>query len=128
MSDRGDAQALWIGVAIAVPSGVGVAISVLGENTASLVGVAISAALLPPLVNSGQLLAFAALSYVSLDIDSGYSSEELVIMGGYSFVLTMINILCIFVMALLMFKVSTAFRSNHYFTTINIYCASFYTV
>ena len=38
---------------IAVPSGAGVALSVLGGNAGSLVGVAISASLLPPAVNCG---------------------------------------------------------------------------
>lgn len=46
---------LFVGIAIAIPSGMGVALSVLGNNTSSLVGVAISASLLPPLVNAGML-------------------------------------------------------------------------
>jgi uncharacterized membrane protein len=37
---------------ITVPSGAAVAIAVLGENFGSLVGVAISASLLPPSVNT----------------------------------------------------------------------------
>ena len=45
-------RGLWVGVSIALPSGAGVALSVLGGNTGSLVGVAISASLLPPAVNS----------------------------------------------------------------------------
>ena len=45
-------RGLWVGVLIALPSGAGVALSVLGGNTGSLVGVAISASLLPPAVNS----------------------------------------------------------------------------
>ena len=45
-------RALWVGVCIALPSGAGVALSVLGGNTGSLVGVAISASLLVPPVNS----------------------------------------------------------------------------
>ena len=40
----------------------GVALSILGNNTSSLVGVAISASLLPPAVNCGMLLTFAALA------------------------------------------------------------------
>jgi uncharacterized membrane protein len=51
-SSRGMTRALWVGVCIALPSGAGVALSVLGGNTGSLVGVAISASLLPPAVNS----------------------------------------------------------------------------
>ena len=45
-------RALWVGVCIALPSGAGVALSVLGGNIGSLVGVAISASLLTPAVNS----------------------------------------------------------------------------
>ena len=41
-----------MGVMIAIPSGAGVALSVLGGKVGSLVGVAISASLLPPAVNA----------------------------------------------------------------------------
>lgn len=53
MSSRGDIAGLLTGIAIAIPSGMGVALSTLGNNTSSLVGVAISASLLPPAVNAG---------------------------------------------------------------------------
>ena len=49
---RGLLRGLGVGVAIALPSGAGVALSILGGNTGSLVGVAISASLLPPAVNA----------------------------------------------------------------------------
>jgi uncharacterized membrane protein len=49
---RGATRSLWVGVLIALPSGAGVALSVLGGNAGSLVGVAISASLLPPAVNA----------------------------------------------------------------------------
>jgi uncharacterized membrane protein len=45
-------RSLWVGILIALPSGAGVALSILGGNTGSLVGVAISASLLPPAVNA----------------------------------------------------------------------------
>ena len=45
-------RSLWVGVLIAIPSGAGVAIGILGGNAGSLVGVAISASLLPPAVNA----------------------------------------------------------------------------
>ena len=45
-------RGLWVGVCVALPSGAGVALSVLVGNTGSLVGVAISASLLVPVVNS----------------------------------------------------------------------------
>jgi len=43
---------LWVGLLVAVPSGAAVAIGILVDNTASLVGAAISASLLPPAVNA----------------------------------------------------------------------------
>jgi uncharacterized hydrophobic protein (TIGR00271 family) len=65
MSQRGDTWNLLIGLAIAVPSGAGVALSMTGDNASSLVGVAISASLLPPMVNAGMcwLLAIAAATF-----------------------------------------------------------------
>lgn len=53
MESRATVSSLYIGVAIAIPSGMGAALSVMGNNTSSLVGVAISASLLPPVVNAG---------------------------------------------------------------------------
>ncbi len=50
MESRGEPISLAVGIVIAIPSGVGVAVSALSNNMASLVGVAISAALLPPAV------------------------------------------------------------------------------
>ncbi|CAD5123202.1 DgyrCDS11564 [Dimorphilus gyrociliatus] len=57
MTNRGLLRGLWIGAFIAIPSGVGVAVSSLSANISSLVGVAISASLLPPAVNCGMLWA-----------------------------------------------------------------------
>lgn len=53
---RGMLRSLWVGILIALPSGAGVALSILGGNTGSLVGVAISASLLPPTVNAVRML------------------------------------------------------------------------
>ena len=49
---RGLMRSLWVGAVVAVPSGAGVALSLLNGNTRSLVGVAISASLLSPAVNA----------------------------------------------------------------------------
>jgi uncharacterized hydrophobic protein (TIGR00341 family) len=132
MLSRGELRALWVGVLIAVPSGAGVALSVLGGNAGSLVGVAISASLLPPAVNAGI---FWALSAVLLITGSGpdshaifhgfgqetdpetnltislykprYSSNlpmESFYLGLTSLALTLINILCIIVTGVLILK------------------------
>lgn len=52
MLSRCEMHSFYVGVCIAIASGAAVAISILGENIGSLVGVAISASLLPPAVNT----------------------------------------------------------------------------
>lgn len=67
MASRAVMSALYIGVAVALPSGAGAALSVTGNNTSSLVGVAISASLLPPAVNSGYVSGWIPLVKISPD-------------------------------------------------------------
>ncbi|KAI2494843.1 DUF389-containing protein [Fragilaria crotonensis] len=55
MSNRGTMENFLVGLPIAFFSGLGVAVSLLDDQTSSLVGVAISASLLPPAVNAGIL-------------------------------------------------------------------------
>lgn len=122
MLDRGSPRALAVGVLIAVPSGAGVALSVLGGNAGSLVGVAISASLLPPAVNCGVFWAIAIVSALSKDPnyligftlpgEAGNSTTDLpiyetrfsdnlsieaVVLGTVSFALTLVNIICIII-------------------------------
>lgn len=52
MDSRCTGHALVVGIFTALPSGAAVAIAILGDNIGSLVGVAISASLLPPAVNA----------------------------------------------------------------------------
>ena len=61
MMSRGTRETFLCGIPIAFFSGLGVAMSVLDDQTGSLVGVAISASLLPPAVNCGLLLVVAAV-------------------------------------------------------------------
>ena len=105
MGSRGEWTGILVSIFIALPSGVGVALSVLGNNTSSLVGVAISASLLPPAVNTGMCIAYY---FISLD-DPELSTEELGEIGGISFLLTLINIIIIVCMALLIFKIKEVF-------------------
>ena len=114
MRSRGELRALWVGVLVAVPSGAGVALSVLGGNAGSLVGVAISASLLPPAVNAGFFWALSALTAAtggavgmygppnaagnSTPYTHYYSeeqAEEAALLGLTSLALTLANILCI---------------------------------
>lgn len=52
MITRCEFRSLIIGILTALPSGAAVAIAILGGNIGSLVGVAISASLLPPAINA----------------------------------------------------------------------------
>jgi len=118
MISRGAPRSLVVGVLVAIPSGAGVALSVLGGNSGSLVGVAISASLLPPAVNAGFFWALAV--HLAIEGDQSvaafyalpghnetilaylphYSSNlavESLILGLVSLALTLVNILCIIV-------------------------------
>jgi uncharacterized hydrophobic protein (TIGR00271 family) len=114
MRSRGELRALWVGVLVAVPSGAGVALSVLGGNAGSLVGVAISASLLPPAVNAGFFWSLSLLSatsggavgmYGPPDLQgnstpyhwyySEHQAAEAALLGLVSLALTLANILCI---------------------------------
>lgn len=62
MTARGDFAGLAPGVLIAIPCGMALGLSVSSADGMVLVGVAIAAALLPPIVNSGLSLAFGLVS------------------------------------------------------------------
>lgn len=131
-------HALLVGVLTAIPSGAAVAISILSDNIGSLVGVAISASLLPPAVNTvseetikkaiisflnanfilqGLLWAIAILFLVYEKNDSAYNrviktnyysdhqAVELAVFGAISMTITIINVICIYLMGFLFLKV-----------------------
>ena len=74
MTVRGSLKDMPLDFVIAVASGAAAALSILGENTSSMVGVAISASLLPPAVNAGFLWAVAAFGPCEL-IDRGINQK-----------------------------------------------------
>lgn len=98
MRSRTSLPGLVVGMVIAIPSGAGVALSLLGSNGNSLVGVAISASLLPPAVNCGMYFAFALNT----------KNTELLRLGAYSMCLTLINVVSVYISALLTFYVKRA--------------------
>ncbi|KAK3090776.1 hypothetical protein FSP39_014526 [Pinctada imbricata] len=113
MKSRGMLRGLWVGVLIALPSGAGVALSVLGGNAGSLVGVAISASLLPPAVNAvttefvykGTLNCAAFENNDYEPIHSCNMSVETAILGVISLALTLLNISCIIIMGIIVLKI-----------------------
>ncbi|XP_049798318.1 uncharacterized protein LOC126253084 isoform X3 [Schistocerca nitens] len=120
MVTRGELHSVWVGMVIALLSGAGVAISVLGDNIASLVGVAISASLLPPAVNAGLLWALTCIhsSYGSVPqvkMPHTYADHpvtELGIMGAISLCLTFVNIVCIFASAIVVLRLKAVAPST----------------
>lgn len=125
MAGRGTVVGIYTGIAIATPSGVGVALSILSDNTSSLVGVAISASLLPPAVNAGMMWAYAifieagwkgwmltkggqgiAMDANATVMPAGVSLQtpEAIAWAGFiSLALTLVNIAIIIVIACMMF-------------------------
>eukprot|EP01128_Nolandella_sp_AFSM9_P009892 TRINITY_DN658_c0_g1_i1.p1 TRINITY_DN658_c0_g1~~TRINITY_DN658_c0_g1_i1.p1 ORF type:complete len:269 (-),score=23.00 TRINITY_DN658_c0_g1_i1:225-1031(-) len=109
MDSRGQYSALLEGFAVALPSGFGVALAVVGNQVNSLVGVAISAALLPPIVNSGMCFVYAFLAPVFHDfVDRDYFLR----ISAVSFALFLVNLFTIYLSALLMFKIKSLAPTN----------------
>ncbi|XP_065088980.1 uncharacterized protein LOC135710359 isoform X1 [Ochlerotatus camptorhynchus] len=113
MLARCQPHSLKLGIAIALPSGAAVAVAILAENGGGLVGVAISASLLPPSVNAGILWSLSLLSsifgkapdqrYSTVTQTNFYSetqSVELFCLGCMSFCLTLVNVCCIYIMGI----------------------------
>lgn len=106
MQIRGEPTGLITGIAIAIPSGMGVCLSVLGGNTSSLVGVAISASLLPPAVNAGVCFVYSLfLAIGAVESDDGKDATDFAVIGAISFALTALNIVCIWISGLVMFEI-----------------------
>ncbi|XP_063893114.1 uncharacterized protein LOC110378088 [Helicoverpa armigera] len=108
MISRCEYRSLWVGILVAIPSGAGVALAVLGEYTSSLVGVAISASLLPPAVNAGLLWAMALTRLTVTNDELRWlvaQPSELAVLGTASLCLTLVNIVCIFLAGVAVYKV-----------------------
>lgn len=110
-----------VGILVAIPSGAAVAISILGENIGSLVGVAISASLLPPAVNSGLVWSLATMVLIHRGDSSrfnlvirtkNYSDDqfmELLVSGAVSMAVTITNVISIYAAGTLFLKVKHFF-------------------
>ena len=95
MTSRGSATGLVTGMFIAIPSGMGVALSVLGRNSGGLTGVAISLSLLPPAVNAGICWMAAALYRTGAATRNSGDTTDYAFVGSFSLLLTLVNIACV---------------------------------
>uniref|UniRef100_A0A336M6G2 CSON010833 protein n=1 Tax=Culicoides sonorensis TaxID=179676 RepID=A0A336M6G2_CULSO len=124
MKGRGNARSLWMGIMWALTSGSGVAVALLQGSAGPLIGVAISASLLPPVVNCGLFWALACIWLIYPDkklphvkgepyfgnssyqmMYTNYIPTEFLISGIVSGLLTVINVICIFITAILVLKI-----------------------
>ncbi|XP_053696255.1 uncharacterized protein LOC128743661 [Sabethes cyaneus] len=124
MKGRGNARSLWMGILWALTSGSGVAVALLQGSAGPLIGVAISASLLPPVVNCGLFWALACIWLIYEDIKiphlkgepyrgnssyefiyTNYIPTEFLISGIVSGLLTVINVICIFITAIIVLKI-----------------------
>ncbi|XP_072947715.1 uncharacterized protein [Epargyreus clarus] len=124
MKSRGNVRALWMGVLWALTSGTGVALALLQGSAGPLIGIAISASLLPPVVNCGLYWSLACiwLLYPGVKIphlkgeayfgNSSYTPLyheylpiEFAINGIVSCCLTIVNVICIFITAIIFLKI-----------------------
>jgi len=103
MVSRGSASGLVLGMFIAIPSGMGVALSVLGRNSGGLTGVAISLSLLPPAVNAGMCWMTALLYRTGAAARNEGDGTDYAFVGAISLCLTLLNIVCIFIGGCIMF-------------------------
>jgi hypothetical protein len=104
MRSRCTMQNFYVGIPVAFFSGLGVAVSLLDDQTNSLVGVAISASLLPPAVNSGiVLISWYYFDHQQLELE-GISRYNFSSAARISLGLTFINIFMIWISSMLMFR------------------------
>eukprot|EP00804_Cyclotella_cryptica_P010100 CCRYP_019283-RA/>CCRYP_019283-RA protein AED:0.02 eAED:0.02 QI:571/1/1/1/0.66/0.5/4/1779/337 len=98
----------YVGIPVAFFSGLGVAVSLLDEQTNSLVGVAISASLLPPAVNCGIVwVAYAYYQADKFDVageNANYNFKTFSHAGWVSLGLTLVNIAMIWISSMIMFR------------------------
>lgn len=115
MLDRGTVEGIIFGVVIAFVSGIGVSLAVSHGSINSLVGVAISAALLPPITNTGMLFTYALFSLMvpQLKIYSDlrhpenvvtYTTRDYFKISGISFCIFILNFVLIYCTGLVIFK------------------------
>ncbi|XP_076320010.1 uncharacterized protein LOC143230394 [Tachypleus tridentatus] len=115
MTSKSEWRSLWVGLLTALPTGAGVALSLLAGHSRGLIGVAIAAALLGPSVNAGLLWGYATLASINGGTQSSnfiYTFHyydrldyECVFLGFMSLCLTAVNIVCIIFAAICVLKI-----------------------
>ena len=134
MSVRGQWRTLWYGALQALAAGGAIAVTLLNDNQAALVGVAVASTFLPPFINTGLLWAYATHITIrghgqafewyngtsgkpSLMKKAWMPSEgyepihyedmrwEFMALSGVSMIYTLVNIVCMLAMAYVILRV-----------------------
>mmetsp|Transcript_2348 Transcript_2348/g.3604 ORF Transcript_2348/g.3604 Transcript_2348/m.3604 type:complete len:401 (-) Transcript_2348:35-1237(-) len=117
MLSRGTVASLTLGLVVAAPSGMGVILAVSKGGFNAIVGTAISASLLPPVVNCGLCL---ALAFVHLyDDETKHNAYRFAHLGLMSFVLWIVNFVIIVIVGYLTFRfIKNVHPQNQYSTVL----------
>jgi hypothetical protein len=133
MSVRGEWRTLWYGALQALAAGGAIAVTLLNDNQAALVGVAVASTFLPPFINTGLLWAYAThitirghgqpfewyngtgrpiLMKKAWIPSPGYEPAhyqdmrwEIMALSGVSMIYTLVNIVCMLAMAYVILRV-----------------------
>jgi len=101
MTTRGEVDDVILGVLVAIPSGIAIGHTVASGGINNLVGVAVAAALVPVLVNSGMLFAY----HIMAEILEHNNNKDLLEMGLFSFAILAINIFLIWLASYIVLKI-----------------------
>ena len=118
MASRANLQNFLVALPVAFFSGLGVAVSLLDQQTSSLVGVAISASLLPPAVNAGIIWVFygyvknGKITPEACEEDPESCDDLWADRGLLSLFLTIANIFLIWIAGMLMFRIKEVLPIN----------------
>jgi len=103
MISRGTVSSLTLGLLVAAPSGMGVILAVSKGGFNAIVGTAISASLLPPIVNSGLCLGFGLMHWMNAKV-SDHDTNRFARLGVMSLVLWFTNFCMILIIGFLTFR------------------------
>ena len=121
-----------MGLAVAIPSGAGrgaivlcscnfiiiffpgVALATCEGGGVALVGVAISAALLPPVCNAGSLLAYGIILSMRPDLNTNSTYSDELFRALFSFCLFLMNFVSIFITALIFYRIKGIKPGNNF--------------
>lgn len=109
MQTDGQSFALIISVLVSAAAGAVLAVTITSGGINSLVGTAISAGLLPPLVNAGMLIAYAGIYSPPSERFKFYE------MGAYALVFYLSHVITIIVVANIVFWLKVMFRKADLF-------------